>query len=384
MFAFLAGIILFIISIPLKTVELTIKTTDRFAKIKEKLNSDKSKDSSKNKSTRFTRLKAKLSRGKGSKPMSKTEETKEKSKKVAKVTKTFIKLGAKALKMLVMTLRILASFLASFGLITIIIVLLVMFLLVGAVGYVAVVMNQDNLGNYASGTSSGTTSSTTQSTASADVQKIIDMSDAEVWKLISEGKYSSYSDANAACKANPTTEESFWSGLLVDVEVPCWKWADDSKTSKKDSTTTIKVNKYLADYFKSFMTDLYNLPEKYVIVDIGGFSFRTKNNASSSGNYSGHSFGATLDINWSADGMGSVPAGISNGHPWKTSNGLSDPLLSECCTYDNSWHELAKKYNFDWGGNWSEGSLDPMHFSLVGDNNKDSRKFENKYEGRTP
>lgn len=213
-------------------------------------------------------------------------------------------------------------------------------------------------------------------TVSTSVQEIINMSESQVWQLISEGKYSSYDEANKAAQANKTTEEKFWSGMLVQVEVPIWKWSDSSKTSKVSSTTKIQVNKHLSEYYKSFMTDLYNAPEQYVILIVGGYNFRTKNTASGpSKNYSGHSFGATLDINWNSDGMGLKDT------PYKESS-LSEPLKSEVCSAGSNWYNIAKKYDLDWGGNWSQKSLDPMHFSLVGDNKKDTRKFEMKVSGR--
>lgn len=221
-----------------------------------------------------------------------------------------------------------------------------------------------------------TTGTNYNPTVSASVQEIINMSDTQVWQLISEGKYSSYDEANKAAQANKATEERFWSGMLVQVEVPIWKWSDSSKTSKVSSTTKIQVNKHVAEYFKSFMTDVYNAPEQYVILIVGGYNFRTKNTASGpSKNYSGHSFGATLDINWNTDGMGLKDT------PYKESS-LSEPLKSEVCSAGSNWYNIAKKYDLDWGGNWSQKSLDPMHFSLVGDNKKDTRKFEMKVSGR--
>lgn len=224
--------------------------------------------------------------------------------------------------------------------------------------------------------SGGTTQNSGDPTVSASVQEIINMSESQVWQLISEGKYSSYDEANKAAQANKTTEEEFWSGMLVQVEVPIWKWSDSSKTSKVSSTTKIQVNKHLSEYYKSFMTDLYNAPEQYVILIVGGYNFRTKNTASGqSKNYSGHSFGATLDINWNSDGMGLKDI------PYKESS-LSEPLKSEVCSAGSNWYNIAKKYDLDWGGNWSKKSLDPMHFSLVGDNKKDTRKFEMKVSGR--
>lgn len=375
----------------MKTMQLAVTTT----KVFQQLTNDSKKKEKREPKTELGRhisqkkkaFMAKKEKSDSKPKDSKSEETTKKAvETVKKVSKVAIKLSVKAIKLVVFVLQMVAMFFTTFGLISCALVCLVVVFLVGAVGYVAVVMNQDSLGKYSNGGVGIGTEQTTPSTpVTADVQKIIDMSDADVWKLISEGKYSSYKEANAAAKANPSAEKAFWTGLLVDVEVPCWKWADSSKTTKQDSTTTIKVNKYVADYFKAYMTDIHSQPEQYVITMVGGFSFRTKNNSSHSGNYSGHSFGATLDINWESDGMGSYSAGYGEkGLPWKTSSGLSDPMKSECCTFDNSWHEVAKKYKLDWGGNWSKSYCDPMHFSLVGDNKKDDRDFSNKYEGRTP
>ena len=380
---------MFIISIPVKTAQLAVTTTKAFKQLASNDENEKKRREPKSKLGKKLSEKTKILKARLNKTDDKLKDSSTSDNKgvkiIKQVGKTVARVGIKTLKLIVLALQILAMFLTTFGLISCLMMILGFFLIFGAVGYVVAVMDSDNLGNYSSVASGGTINQTTNTTtASADVQKIINMSESEVWSLISEGKYASYSDANKAAQANPTAEEAFWSGLLVDVQVPCWKWTDDNKTAKQSSTTTIKVNKYVADYFKAYMTDLYNLPEQYVIVSVGGYSFRTKNNGSGTSNYSGHSFGATLDINPDTDGMGSVPANISNGHPWKTSQGLADPLKSECCTYDNSWHELAKSYSLEWGGNWSEGSLDPMHFSLVGDTSKDTRKFENKYEGRTP
>ena len=229
-------------------------------------------------------------------------------------------------------------------------------------------------------------SSNATSVADADVEKIINMSETEVWKLISEGKYSSYASANSDAQKNWSECKKFWKGMLVSVEVPAWKWKDNSHKKKVSSKVTITVNKHLSEYFKAYMTDLYNLPEKYVIVTIGGYDFRSKNNGTGTSALSGHSFGATLDINYWLDGMSSVPAGNPSiyGVPYNTSKGLKEPQLSTCCTFDNSWFKLAMKYKLDWGGNWSYNSLDPMHFSLVGDRNKDTRLYKPKTSGRNP
>ena len=219
---------------------------------------------------------------------------------------------------------------------------------------------------------------------SATTAEIINMSEEEIWAMISEGRFNSYEQANAAAQADFNGEQQFWSGMLTTVTVPCWKWVDDKKQVKQSSTCSFQVNKHLAQYFSDFMTDLYNCQDRYVIVSAGGFAFRTKNNGTGTSALSAHSFGTVLDINPQCDGMGSYAAGYGNaGLPYRTANG-NEVIASECCTFDNSWRALSVKYQLDWGGSWSHKSLDPMHFSLVGDTKKDGRNYKERWEGRIP
>ncbi len=218
----------------------------------------------------------------------------------------------------------------------------------------------------------------------ADVQQVVAMSDTEVWQLISGGRFKTKAEIDAAYQANPEEEKEFWESMVTDIEVPVWKWADSSHTSKVSSTTTIKVNKALVNYWRAFMNDLYACSDKYVVSMIGGFNVRPKNNGTGTKSLSAHSFGAVLDINWGTKGMGSVPAGISDGHPFNSCQGLSEPYRSECSCFDGNWNALIEKYKLDWGGNWSESSLDPMHFSLLGDNKKDTRRNAPKTAGQSP
>ena len=187
-------------------------------------------------------------------------------------------------------------------------------------------------GNVVSNSSTGSSTSKDNkidSSADADVQKMINMSDKELWLLASEGRFKSYSEANTALKSNKTKEEAFWNGLKKDIKVKVWKWADSSHKKKKEVEVVFTVNKHLAKYWKAFLTDWHNLPEKYVLESVGStFSVRPKNNKSGTGNYSAHSFGGAIDINPMVDGMGSVVGGFGDPNPWKTSDGLKEPYKS--------------------------------------------------------
>lgn len=206
--------------------------------------------------------------------------------------------------------------------------------------------------------------------ASPETKEVIAMNDEDFWNLISEGRYKSYEEASTDYNTNRTQAHSFWEGVVTSVEVPVWKWSDASKTQKVESKVSITVNKHLTSFWVDFFTDLHNLPEKYVMISIGGFSVRSKNNGSANPGMSSHSFGTTVDINPDSKGMGSRPAGIGDGIPWADINKVPEPLKSEVCALNSDWFELAKSYNLNWGGLWTPGSQDPMHFSIVGDGAK--------------
>lgn len=225
---------------------------------------------------------------------------------------------------------------------------------------------QDYINSMAKGSSSGQGSSG----ASVSTQKILSMNKTEFFSHISDGKYSSYAEASSAYSADPTGQKAFWEGMVTEVEVPAWQWADSSKTTKKDGTIKIKVNKNLVGFWTDFMTDLHSLPEKYVMESVGGFSVRQKNNGNANAGLSSHSFGSTLDINaYCSRGMGSVaaPDGHSNSinYPVQSQSSLSEPDKSMSCTLDSDWFQLVQKYKLNWGGTWSDRYKDPMHFSLV-------------------
>lgn len=221
------------------------------------------------------------------------------------------------------------------------------------------------------------------STTSTEVQTIINMSDEEVWRLLSDDSYGSYKEANAKAK----DDEEFWESKQIEIEVPVWKFVDKNDYTKGKEATTLKltIHKELADFWKEYITEIHNLPEQYVIEGFHGFSWRLKTN--NSDDYSSHAFGTAVDINAFTDGMGYTdnPSNTStdtNMH-YATSTGLKDPVLSMACTTDSSWLNLSKKYRLDWGGYWNTIS-DAMHFSIVGDNSRDTLTYTPKYEGRTP
>lgn len=307
-----------------------------------------------------------------------------------------LNLSVKATIMLIKTVSKLVRYIIAL-LSPIISIMLIMIIIAGgALGLVIMAadneqtmsLSQIKKSNNSRGSSGG---SAGEFTACADTKKIIKMSDKECWQLLSGGKFSSYMEckniSKAACKKYFKVE---------NIKVKVWKFKDrnDPDKGKKSATVDICVNKALTQYFTDFFNDLYNCPEQWVIESVGGYCVRTKNNGSGASNLSGHSFGGTVDINPTLYGMGSVAAGdghsnygwcsgIACGHHYSTLEGEKEPMKSGCCASDSSWAEVAKKYRLDWGGNWSERYQDSMHFSLVGDQNKDTRGFTAKTKGQS-
>ena len=367
--------ILFLITLPLQSFLFILRQNLRVLEIKTRR---KGNGSSLSDRLGLTKDKNELRQALGL-PEKSTKGVSSKVKKRLKiVTLKSLQLAIKTLSRLIVFLRSIASTIISLVLTLVAAFLPLSVILVGALaGSVIYLSGNTSTSSYNNVVSSTETNSTVDVNMSADVKKMINMSDKELWLLASNGRFKSYDEANNALKASPTKEKEFWNKLKKDIKVKVWRWADKSYKKKKEEEISLTVNKNLAEYWKAFLTEWHNLPEKYVLSSTGStFDIRIKINKSGSNNYSGHSFGGAIDINPMIDGMGSTVPGFGSGIPWKTSNGLKEPYKSCCCTFDNSWNKLVKKYKLDWGGYFSATVLDPMHFSIIGDRPKDTRTYK--------
>lgn len=232
-------------------------------------------------------------------------------------------------------------------------------------------------------------------TASASVQEIISMDEKAVWNLISANRFDKYKytgendenktrSANYNCKKSAKAfdekrtsvdkEKEWWEDQMTTIKVEVWVWEDkDNKDNKNkiEVEKEIKVNKALEEYWESFFKDLHACSEKWVIEKLGSYNYRPKNNSSNSGNYSSHSFGVAIDINWDTPGMKQGIGGKNclyqyNSEAYKALGRDKDMV----CAVDSSWWKLAKAYGLTWGGNWGDDYYDGMHFSLAGDGSK--------------
>lgn len=191
MIGILVGIVLFIITIPIKTTKLAITASKGLRNISERVNSIKRR-----KQEESEILKSGDEQAKKDLEQQKADEKKskvvEKSRRFGKKAgKLAIKTAIKALKLLVLFLQWLGTLFFAFGLIGGLLMILVWYILLSGVVYVAVLMDSNSSGSssFAGGNTTTTDSTTNTPTAVA--------SD---WKVVSQGDYAdvAYSDSDVA------------------------------------------------------------------------------------------------------------------------------------------------------------------------------------------
>lgn len=185
MIGILIGIVLFIITIPIKTTKLAITTSKGLRNISERVNSIKRR-----KQEESEILKSGDEQAKKDLEQQKSEEKKnkivEKSRRFGKKAgKLAIKTAIKGLKLLVLFLQWLGTLFFAFGLIGGLLMILVWYILLSGVIYVAVLMDSNSSGSFSF--AGGSTTNTPTAVASD-------------WKIVSQGDYSdvAYSDSDVA------------------------------------------------------------------------------------------------------------------------------------------------------------------------------------------
>lgn len=168
-------------------------------------------------------------------------------------------------------------------------------------------------------------------------------------------------------------------GNMSAVEVEVWQFAnlnfkskDFTKVSKKIKVTMCTT---LHPIIKQIFAEIYADPSKPVIMSVGGQSVRGMNNGNSDSASitSTHSYGGTIDINFTVGGNNvSWNWNTNNGsaeRPYPRSlsswNNLEENQYKYLCLYEDSVIvKTFEKYGMYWGGNWSKSYCDPMHFSI--------------------
>ncbi|ABX41575.1 peptidoglycan-binding protein [Lachnoclostridium phytofermentans] len=138
------------------------------------------------------------------------------------------------------------------------------------------------------------------------------------------------------------------------ITVPVWKM--DVAGKKYPSTMKLSIHKKLADGVSSIFKEIYDLPMKFPVKTMLGFSYRKVGGVglSQSTLLSIHSFGAAIDIN---------PGDYDNDYFLGKGNDLRNRSNPYCIP--DEVIEIFASYGWFWGGDF-EISADTMHFQYLG------------------
>ena len=182
------------------------------------------------------------------------------------------------------------------------------------------------------------------------------------------GSYSGNAEFNRLMFGDSSkTYFSSWadaSAYMTNVTVNVWKMNSDG--SKYASTASISIHKYLADDVYNIFQQIFNDPEQFPIQSIGGARFTDTMR---------HSWGAAIDINSNYNCEANTRSGyvrITAGSGWwpvGTERTDYAGSLTEASPYSISAGSSVVRafadYGWGWGGSWSGGSKDYMHFSIL-------------------
>jgi hypothetical protein len=129
----------------------------------------------------------------------------------------------------------------------------------------------------------------------------------------------------------------FSSGRAAKMGIP-GGIASNLTTITTPSGTKLQVNEGAAPHFKAFLDELASTG--YKLNDVSSLNVRPKRGG---GGWSEHAYGNAIDIN---------PA--------------KNPFHSSQTDLPANVSEMAARHGLTWGGDWKEGSKDPMHFEWTG------------------
>lgn len=221
-------------------------------------------------------------------------------------------------------------------------------------------------------------SSNYSSSVTPDDIELITMSETDLWKLVSDGVYSSKPGAPfTSHKANLEKMQQNH-GTMIEVDV--WYWedpSDDTNLNKKAVKKKFQVHDALANIFTHVFADAFNDPEKpvYDIADSSAGTWVIRGiNWNDSAAPSGHAYGAAIDVNPETS---IIYNGVEYGNcldldplPPDKFDSVPDSHKKYQLNVDGrGFVKYFKKYGFLWGAEYKTAKSDPMHFCFLGDSN---------------
>lgn len=203
---------------------------------------------------------------------------------------------------------------------------------------------------------------------SADINKLIKMSQAEAWEQLIGRKTD---------EGRPAVSHATMNSRVTTIKVPIRTWKSGSghnpSTDTEKKEVNITVNKALADLWLAFYTDVYNEATDFVIASMDGcYNYRT---GTGSNSLSAHAYGVACDINASTRGNGYGEDSYSKSK-WQS---LPESRAKYQVVYKESKvMEIAHKYTLINGSDWSSPN-DAMHFSFIRDK---TRSFAQACQGK--
>ena len=147
---------------------------------------------------------------------------------------------------------------------------------------------------------------------------------------------------------NYPTEEAAKADM-VTITIPAWDLVGGVYVAKTYEST---VQKNLAGTYQAIFNEIYQLPNRFPIHDIGCYAWRTGT--------SGHSSGTAIDINANENPQMRNDGTIIVGKAYEP---YTNPYS---LTEDGDVVRIFAKYGFAWGGNAWRSSKDYMHFTYFG------------------
>ena len=162
----------------------------------------------------------------------------------------------------------------------------------------------DDIGLLNLGSTKNALKSATGSAASdnKDLEGVMAATDEEVWKGLTDGLLSTRPEDENPENAQEIKEKVESMLVEITVKTRTWEILEDGSKIDKDKDITIKVNKYLENFWKDFFNELYDTYNKgqdyrFLIDSIECYDLNSTESGGK-GYRSAHAYGAAVDINF--------------------------------------------------------------------------------------